>query len=263
MLISCNSIDRFHRHIRRRDMNAMLQCTNRLLLPTAALIAAFTAGTTVAADQFVPLLSYRVGAYAAGGSGIFGGYIDYMNYINIKEGGINGVKLSWEECETEYNNSRGVECYERLKTRGSTGNTIFQPLSTGITYSMLDKVAADKVPMVTIGYGRTDAADGRVFPYVFPMITTYWSQSTAKIKFIGMKEGGLDKLKGKTIVNIYHDSAYGKETIPLLDIQAKKYGFEVSHIPVAHPGNEQQAQWLQIRQIKPDWVILRGWGVMN
>jgi branched-chain amino acid transport system substrate-binding protein len=32
---------------------------------------------------------------------------------------------------------------------------------------------------------------------------------------------------------------------------------------VAHPGNEQGAQWLQIRQIKPDWVILRGWGVMN
>jgi len=49
----------------------------------------------------------------------------------------------------------------------------------------------------------------------------------------------------------------------VLDAQAKKYGFEVSHIPVAHPGNEQQAQWLQVRQIKPDWVILRGWGVMN
>jgi branched-chain amino acid transport system substrate-binding protein len=32
---------------------------------------------------------------------------------------------------------------------------------------------------------------------------------------------------------------------------------------VPHPGNEQQAQWLQVRQIRPDWVILRGWGVMN
>ena len=117
--------------------------------------------------------------------------------------------------------------------------------------------------MVTIGYGRTDAADGRVFPYVFPMITTYWSQSTAKIKFIGAREGGLDKLKGKSIVNLYHDSAYGKETIPILDAQAKRYGFTVTHIPVAHPGNEQQSQWLQVRQIKPDWVILRGWGVMN
>jgi branched-chain amino acid transport system substrate-binding protein len=117
--------------------------------------------------------------------------------------------------------------------------------------------------MVTIGYGRTDAADGRVFPYVFPLITTYWSQNTAKIKFIGMKEGGMDKLRGKKIVNIYHDSAYGKETIPVLDAQAKKYGFVVTHIAVPHPGNEQQAQWLQVRQIKPDWVILRGYGVMN
>src|SRR6185369_3108991 len=100
-------------------------------------------------------------------------------------------------------------------------------------------------------------------PYVFPLITNYWSQNTAKIKFIGSREGGMDKLKGKKIVNIYHDSAYGKETIPILDAQAKKYGFEVTHIAVAHPGNEQGAQWLQIRQIKPDWVILRGWGVMN
>src|SRR5438552_2503339 len=79
----------------------------------------------------------------------------------------------------------------------------------------------------------------------------------------GMIEGGMDKLQGKKIVNIYHDSAYGKETIPVLDVQAKKYGFQVTHIAVPHPGNEQQAQWLQIRQIKPDWVILRGWGVMN
>ncbi len=173
------------------------------------------------------------------------------------------MKLTWEECETEYNNAHGVECYERLKNKGPTGNTVFQPLSTGITYSVLDKVAQDKIPMITIGYGRTDAADGRVFPYVFPLITTYWTQNTAKIKFIGQKEGGMDKLKGKKIVNLYHDSAYGKETIPVLDAQAKKYGFEVTQIPVAHPGNEQQSQWLQIRQDKPDWVILRGWGVMN
>ena len=137
------------------------------------------------------------------------------------------------------------------------------PLSTGITYSLIEQGTADKIPIVTIGYGRTDASDGRVFPYVFPLVTNYWSQNTAKIKFIGQKEGGMDKLKGKKIVNIYHDSAYGKETIPVLDAQAKKYGFTVIHIPVPHPGNEQGAQWLQVRQIKPDWVILRGWGVMN
>jgi branched-chain amino acid transport system substrate-binding protein len=213
-------------------------------------------------EQFVPMLSYRVGPYAAGGTGIFGGYIDYLNLVNLRDGGINGVKLTWEECETEYNNARGVECYERLKKKG-TGASLVMPLSTGITYSLIDKATADKIPVISIGYGRTDATDGSVFPYVFPLLTNYWSQNTAKIKFIGTKEGGMDKLKGKKIVNLYHDSAYGKETIPVLDAQAKKYGFEITHIPVALPGNEQGAQWLQIRQIKPDWVILRGWGVMN
>jgi branched-chain amino acid transport system substrate-binding protein len=214
-------------------------------------------------EQFVPVNFYWIGPYAPGGSGIGGGMIDYFKLLNARDGGINGVRITWEKCETEYRNDRGVECYERSKKKGPTGATLIHPASTGITYSLIDKGTADKIPIVSIGYGRTDASDGRVFPYVFPLMTNYWSQNTAKIKFIGQREGGMDKLKGKRIAHLYHDSAYGKETIPILDVQAKKYGFEVTHIAVPHPGNEQQAQWLQIRQFKPDWVILRGWGVMN
>jgi branched-chain amino acid transport system substrate-binding protein len=231
----------------------------------AAGVLALAAGGAQAQvkEQFIPANMYWVGPYAPAGSGIAAGWIDYMTLINERDGGINGVKLTWEKCETEYNNARGVECYERSKNKGPTGAAMIHSFSTGIAYSLIDKVAADKIPMVTIGYGRTDASDGRVFPYVFPLVTNYWSQNTAKIKFIGMKEGGMDKLRGKKIVNIYHDSAYGKETIPVLDAQAKNYSFQVTHIAVPHPGNEQQAQWLQVRQIKPDWVILRGYGVMN
>jgi branched-chain amino acid transport system substrate-binding protein len=239
----------------------MLQ-RNKWLSGVLGVVLCAVAGAATAQEQFVPLLSYRVGAYAAGGTGLFGGYIDYMNYINLKDGGVNGVKLVWEECETEYNNSRGVECYERLKKKGG-GATLVQPLSTGITYSLIDRVATDKVPMVTLGYGRTDAADGSVFPWVFPMITTYWSQASDMIKYIGSKEGGESKLKGKKIVHLYHDSAYGKEPIAVFEAYAKKLGFDFTTIAVPHPGNEQQSQWLQIRQIKPDYVILWGWGVMN
>lgn len=228
-----------------------------------AVAAALGASAVHAAEQYIGLPSYRVGPYAAGGTGIFGGMIDYFQLVNERDGGVNGVKITWSECETEYNNARGVECWERMKKGGPTGNTVFHPLSTGITYSVIEKAPVDKIPVISLGYGRTDASDGRVFPWIFPLLTNYWSQNTAKIKFIGMKEGGMDKLKGKKIVNIYHDSAYGKETIPVLDAQAKMYGFTVKHIPVAHPGNEQQSQWLQVRQEKPDWVILRGWGVMN
>ncbi|MGB0126205.1 MAG: ABC transporter substrate-binding protein [Rhodocyclaceae bacterium] len=216
-----------------------------------------------AGEQFVPLLSFRVGPYAPNGSGVFGGYIDYMQLVNERDGGVNGIKLTWEECETEYNNARGVECYERLKGKGPTGASMVMILSTGIAYSLIEKVAADKIPLVTVGHGRTDSADGRVFPYVFPLLSTYWSQSTAMVKYIGQKEGGMDKLKGKKIVYLYHDSAYGKEGISILEDQAKKYGFAIYRVPVSPPGNEQQSQWLQIRQFRPDWVILWGWGVMN
>ena len=70
-------------------------------------------------------------------------------------------------------------------------------------------------------------------------------------------------MKGKKIVVLYHGSPYGKETIPIYDLLAEKFGFTVQQIEVPHPGNEQQSQWLTIRRAKPDYVVLRGWGVMN
>src|SRR5499427_10094486 len=147
-------------------------------------------------EQFMPVPSYRIGPYAAGGTSLYGGFIDYMNLINMRDGGINGVKLVCEECETEYKPDRGVECYERLKAKGPTGASMFHFYSTGIAYAVLAKATADKIPLVTIAHGRTDAADGRYFPYVFPLITNYWSQNTDIVKYIGQREGGMAKLKG-------------------------------------------------------------------
>src|SRR5262252_1403905 len=175
----------------------MLLRFGKALLGLAVLAAG---GAYAQNEQFIPMEGYWVGPYAAGGSGIFGGFIDYVNMINTRDGGVNGVKLTYEKCETEYNNARGVECYERLKNKGPTGATVIHPLSTGITYSLIEKATEDKIPIVSMGYGRTSAADGRVFPYIFPLITTYWSQATVMVKFMGQKAGGMDKLKGKKIV---------------------------------------------------------------
>ncbi|MEO7252662.1 MAG: ABC transporter substrate-binding protein, partial [Casimicrobium sp.] len=235
--------------------------TRLLAVSAVAVTTALTGALASAQEQFVPILSYRVGPYASGGSGFFGGMIDYFNLVNMS-GGINGVKITWEECETEYNAARGVECYERLKKKNG-GATVVEPLSTGIAYGILDRVATDKIPMTTLGYGRSDAANGAVFPYVFPLITSYWSQAAAMVKYLGDKSGGLDKLKGKKIIHLYHDSAFGKEPFPVLEAASKQYGFDLVKIPVPHPGNEQNSQWLQIRQANPDYVILWGWGVMN
>jgi len=114
-----------------------------------------------------------------------------------------------------------------------------------------------------MGYGRSESADGRVFQWNFPLLGTYWTAADILIQHIGKLNGGLDKLKGKKITLIYHDSPYGKEPIPLLQDRAKRNGYELTLIPVTHPGVEQKAAWLQVRQGKPDYVLLWGWGVMN
>jgi branched-chain amino acid transport system substrate-binding protein len=234
------------------------------LTPSATAVSHEAAEGSPGSEQYFPLQSYRVGPYAAGGTGFFGGFIDYLQLVNERDGGVGGVKLTWSECETEYVVERGVECYERLK-QGVNGapSAAFNPLSVGIAYALIDRATTDKNPIITINHGRTDSTDGRVFPYIFPLQLNPYSEVSAITNYIAQREGGPEKLSGKKIVALYHGSPYGKETIPVLDVLAKKYGFEIKHIEVPHPGTEQQSQWLEIRRYKPDWVILRGWGVMN
>jgi len=212
-------------------------------------------------EQFIPSLVYRTGPYAPNGVPLANGFADYIKLVNAK-GGVNGVKLSFEECETGYATDRGVECYERLKgARG--GATVFHPMATGITFALTEKAPGDKIPLITSGLGRSESADGGVFKWNFPLLGTYWVAADILIQHIGKKEGGLDKLKGKKIAFIYHDSPFGKEPIPLLEERAKMLGFQLTLLPVAHPGVEQKSTWLQIRQLRPDYVLNWGWGVMN
>jgi branched-chain amino acid transport system substrate-binding protein len=229
-------------------------------LLAAAVIAAPMAAAAQSNTMFIPSTVYRTGPYAPSGIPFANGSWDYWTMINERDGGVNGVKLVIEECETQYDTKQGVECYERLKGKSPL---VFNPLSTGITYQLIPKAAVDKIPVHSMGYGMTAAADGRWFPWVFNFPTTYWSQASAVIRYIGQQEGGMDKLKGKKIVHVYHNSPYGREANPTLETLAKQHGFELTLLAVDHPGQEQKATWLQVRRINPNWVYMSGWGVMN
>ncbi|MBQ0935359.1 ABC transporter substrate-binding protein [Ideonella paludis] len=230
------------------------------VLAAAGLAAVATSPAFAQAkEQFFPVLVYRTGAYAPNGVPWANGHVDYLKLVNAK-GGINGVKVSFEECETGYATDKGVECYERLKGKGAT---VFQPLSTGITFALTEKAPADKIPLITAGYGRSESADGNVFKWNFPLLGTYWTAADILVGQLAKREGGWDKLKGKKIALVYHDSPYGKEPIPLLQERSKMHGFDVQLLPVTHPGVEQKATWLQVRQSRPDYILLWGWGVMN
>ncbi len=229
----------------------------KLKLTTLALGAAMAAGPAMA-DLVFPSLSYRTGPYAAGGIPFADGYADYFTLVNERDGGIGGVKARVIECETGYNTEKGVECYESTKGEGAL---IYQPLSTGITYQLIPKVTADGIPLHTMGYGRTSAANGKVFSNVFNYPANYWDGASGVINYLLEANDG--DLNGKKISLLFHNSAYGKEPIRTLEELSKKHGFTLSTLPVDHPGQEQKSQWLQIRRDRPDFVIMWGWGVMN
>jgi len=220
-----------------------------------------TSAFAQAKEQYMPVLSYRTGPYAPNGTPIANGIVDYYKLVNAR-GGINGVKLLIEECETGYDTARSVECYERLKGNHG-GAAVIQPWSTGATFAITEKAPTDKIPLVTLGYGRSESADGTVFKWNFPLAGNYWVAGDVLVQAIGKKEGGLDKLKGKKIALVYHDSPFGKEALPIIQERAKAHGFELQLLPVTAPGVEQKATWLQIRQSRPDYTILWGFGVMN
>ena len=213
------------------------------------------------ADLNVLNLSYRTGPFATTGIPLMDGMLDYANMLNERDGGVGGVPLIIEECETGYNTKKGVECYEKVKSKNPV---VINPYSTGITLQLLPKAPVDKIPIHSMGYGLSAAADGSVFPWAFNYPSTYWNQASAIIKYIGYQEGGMSNLKGKKIGFIFLESGYGREPIPLLKELSKELGYKMFTNPIAFKKSQNQSShWLKVRKEKPDWMIMWGWGVMN
>ena len=228
----------------------------------AMLVTAPLATTASAQDSiYVPLLTYRTGPFANSGIPIANGMHDYLTMLNERDGGIGGVRLNVEECETGYDTKKGVECYESIKGKNPA---VVNPYSTGITLQLIPKAAVDKVPVLSMAYGLSASAVGDKFPWIFNPPATYWDGLSMIFRYIGSKEGGLDKLKGKTIGFIFLESGYGREPLPLLQQFAKDYGFTIKEYSVAGKEmQDQSAQWLAVRRDRPAWMIMWGWGAMN
>ena len=208
-------------------------------------------------SMFIPSLTYRTGPFAGGGTPYADGYADYFNMLNERDGGIGGVKIVVEECETAYNSQKGVECYEATKGKGALA---YSPLSTGITMALIPKAPVDNIPVLSMGYGLSAAAIGEKFPWTFTYPASYWNQLSSILSYIDSNGG----IEGKKIGYIYLDVGYGNEPIPVLDELAEQMGFEVAKFPVGVKEMQNQgSQWLNVRKERPDWMVMWGWGAMN
>src|SRR6202158_5608227 len=172
--------------------------------------------TTASAEDtiYVPLFTSRTGPVVVSGLPIANGIHDYLEVLNQRDGGIGGVKLTVEECETGYDTKKGVECYEQVKSKSPV---MTNPYSTFISLQRSPKTSADKLPILSMAYGLSASAVGAQFPWIFNPPATYWDGLSMIFRYIGGKEGGLDKLKGKTIGFIFFDGGFGREPLALLN----------------------------------------------
>jgi branched-chain amino acid transport system substrate-binding protein len=227
-------------------------------LAIAGMLAAVTGGTAVAQELHLPNLSYRTGPFAATGTPIMNGQRDYMIMLNERDGGIGGIPINFEECETGYNTEKGVECYERLKATA----LVTQPWSTGIALQVLPKTNVDQIPIFGPGYGFSPMSDGRTFQWAFNPPASYWDGAYMIVDHLA--GGDMSTLSGKKIAFLHLDHPFGKEPLPVLEQLAATHGFELLPIPVGLAEMQNQAaQWLQIRREQPDFVVMWGWGAMN
>ena len=133
----------------------MYHCVLGAAIAAAAGLSLAPTAASAADGIYVPLFAYRTGPFAASGTPIVNGMADYLNMLNERDGGINGVKIDVEECETSYDTKKGLECYEQVKSKHPV---VINPYSTGITLPLIPKAAVDKIPLLSLAYGLSASA---------------------------------------------------------------------------------------------------------
>ena len=218
----------------------------------AACAFALVGGASVAQEKELVfgLQCDRTGATQTVGVFLCPGYHDYIALLNSK-GGVEGYKIRVIEIDNEYKVPPAMEAHERFKKDGAVLEGLY---GTPQTAALTKKLEEDKILGTSPGFGTAAAADGKKYPYVFPIAASYWSQAAAAIEFAKKELGG--SLKGKKIGYLYYDNPAGKEPLDVLNDLSTQEGFEMRTFAVPAPGVEMGAQVLDITgRFKPDFVI--------
>jgi len=219
----------------------------------AAVAVALSATVPAQAKEFVLVRQCdRSGPTQNVGAYICDGVHDFVKLAN-KQGMFGGHSVRVFEIDHGYDVPRGVEAYERTKQAGHISYGLYGTLHT---YALTPKLTEAKVPGTSPGFGSAAAANGKVFPYIFPIAATYWSQGAAAVKFVMDSWKAEGKSGTPKVAYLFYDNPAGREPLEVLHALRDKLGFELREFAVPPPGVEMRPQVLDIvRRYKADWVI--------
>jgi branched-chain amino acid transport system substrate-binding protein len=178
------------------------------------------------------------------------GQRDYVALVNGR-GGIKGHPLELFVHDQGGDLKRGLEAYQTMKGEGVIAVDF---LNTAISRAVVPEALANGMNVITLFHGRADAADGRVFPTIFPLTATFWSQAADIVKFIEDQEK--EEIDGKRIALVAIDTALGHEVEPVLSELAQRLRFKFKAFYYPAPGTDQAAAWKGARSFGPQWTLI-------
>jgi branched-chain amino acid transport system substrate-binding protein len=174
--------------------------------------------------------------------------------LGRRDGGVGGLPLAVEECETGGEPARARACYEAAVARGSLAVV---PGSADAALALLPRLAADRMPLVAAGYGPAAMARGDVLPWAFAPPATVWDALGAALAHLA-QGGSEDSPQGRSLAYIHRDSPAGREPEPVLRALAAEAGlaFRAYTLPDESTPEDGASPWRAVRAADPDAVIL-------
>ena len=124
------------------------------------------------------------------------GYVDYLKLINARR------RHQRRQDQLSRNARPATPPTGRRVLRAPEGQdggaTVFQPLSTGITFALTEKAPGDKIPLITAGYGRSESQPTAASSSGTSRCSApTGSAADILMQHIAKKEGGLRQAQGQ------------------------------------------------------------------
>ncbi|TGD94242.1 ABC transporter substrate-binding protein [Methylobacterium nonmethylotrophicum] len=225
------------------------------LAVTACLVTLLASPAAAEDGLRLTVLTERSGPMAASGTPAANGVYDYLTMLNRRDGGVGGIPLAVEECETGGEMARARACYEAAVARGSVAVV---PGSADAALALLPRLPADRMPLVASGYGPAVMARGDAAPWAFAPPATVWDSLSATLAHLA-QGGSEDSPQGRSLAYMHRDSPAGREPVPVLRALAAELGlgFRAYALP-DEPGSDPAAPdpWRSAKAADPDFVVL-------
>lgn len=227
--------------------------------PAAAGKSAPASGKATGEPIKVGVLCDRSGAVAAINTYLCDGMEDWWAYLNADQGGAKGRPIEYSEIDTKYEVPLGVDGYKKMTSRENIRMVI--PLATPLVDALAPLSKEDKVVMWSPGFGLSNAADAKEFPYIFVGVATYKAQGMAAMQAIADEWKALGKTGNPKVTYVFYDNPAGRDPLDLIKGRSKELGIDIiDTVPVPATTVDMTTIMTQVKDKNPDYAITHLFG---